>query len=150
MLNSQTRHITKLFVFLISATILAGCGKNKTIVIAENSMLKISVVNSDQTLWEYKVLKTGKTFSFQAPEFEIDGKLCRASLTSVKLEENPLKLKNGVTEYIFDGKLKELPDLLMRTTLQVSKNNPIVKFRYELSGKATHKLTKAKGRDQIN
>ena len=149
-LISQTRHLTKLFVFLISASIMAGCGKNKTIVIAENSLLKISVVNSEQTLWQYEVLKTGKTFSFQAPEFEIDGKLCRASLVSVKLGGNPAKLKNGITEYIFEGNLKELPDLLMRSTLQVSENNPIIKFRYELLSRKRHQLTKTRGRDQIN
>ena len=141
---------SKLLVFLIAATLLSGCSKKETIRIAGNKILQLSAVNNDQNLWQYTVLKTGKTFSFQAPEFEIDGKICQAKLKSVTLADNPVKFKNGVTEYVAEGHFVAITDLLFRATFQVSGDNPMIKFRYELISDGSHKLTKTTGHDQLS
>ncbi len=146
-LNKSSKFI---IAFLLAGFCLISCKNEKPLSLAENSMLKISVPNTDQVFWEYTVLKTGKTFSFQAPEFEIDGKLCKSKLASVKLIENPVKLKNGVTEYVIEGDLSGIPDISLRATFQVSEDNPIVKFRYNILSQGNHQLTKSDDHDQIN
>ncbi len=146
----RTQLHLKLLIFLIAATFLGSCSKKETLRIAENKILQLSTVNTDQALWQYTVLKTGKTFSFEAPEFEIDGKLCRATLSDIKLSETSVKLNNGVMEYAFEGKLTKIPDMTLLTTFQVSEDNPIVKFRYNLLSQGNHQLTKSSGNDQIN
>jgi alpha-galactosidase len=143
--------MSKLLPFLLLLILIAGCtNKEKAVMIAENSHARISLINSNRCLWEYTIIKTGKTYAFLAPEFEINNKLYTADLKFVTLGEFPVKLKSGVTEYSFEGKFKELPDIKLRTTFRISDNNPIIKFRYELSSQTEHKLTKITGRDQIN
>ena len=139
-----------IFIFLLATILLAGCSDNKGTLIADNSLLKLSVVNSDQALWEYTVLKTRKAFSFQAPEFEIDGKLVRTRMSSIKLAKSPVRLKNGVSEYSLEGSISQMPDMMLRATFQVSDNNPIVRFRYDLLSQSDHQLTKSTGHDHLN
>jgi alpha-galactosidase len=146
----QTKHIAKLFVYIISVSILSGCSKNKTIHIAENNLLKISIVNSDQTLWEYEVLKTGKTYRFRPPQFEIDRTIVTADLSQPRLVGVPKRLINRITEYTVEGILLAVPDITLRISFLVAETNPIVKFRYELLSSSTHKMTKTKGHDQIS
>ncbi len=141
---------SKIITFLFAATTIAACTKTERIQIVENSVLKIAVVNTDQALWQYTLLNSGKTFSFRASEFEIDGKLCHASLISIKTNDKPIKLKNGVTEYAFAGNLKNIPEITFKATFQVSPDNPIVKFRYELLSEKEHRLTKSAGHDKLN
>ncbi|HAH25842.1 MAG TPA: hypothetical protein DCL77_19145 [Prolixibacteraceae bacterium] len=145
----QSKH-SQIFIFLLLATILAGCNRNKTIIIADNGLLKISLINSDHTFWEYTVNKTGKKFFFEAPEFEIDGKQVHARMSSIKLAQRAVRLKNGVNEYSLEGSVSQIPDMMLRATFQVSNNNPIIRFRYELSSESNHQLTKSTGRDQLN
>jgi alpha-galactosidase len=133
------------------ATILftVGFRQKQSVQIAENQYLKISVPNTNTAFWEYTILKSGKTISFKAPEFEIDGKSTVAKLSGVRLLDNPLTLRNGVKEYTAEGILTEIPDITLKATFQVSENNPIVRFRYEILSDASHQLTKSKGHDQL-
>lgn len=147
MMQPKLKHI---FILLLAILILSGCNRGKTILIADNGLLKISLINSDKALWEYTIRKTGKSFSFQAPEFEIDGKLVRTKMSSIQLTKSPVKLKNGVNEYSLEGNLSQIPDMMLRATFQVSDNNPIVRFRYELLSPSDHQLTKSTGHDQLN
>ncbi len=150
MTTKLNKNLKFFLALLISGFLLVSCKKEKSLVIAENGLLKISAINTGQVLWEYTVLKTGRTFSFQAPDFEVDGKLCRSALNYIKLSEPSVKLKNGVTEYSFEGNLTDIPDMMLHASFQVSDNNPIIKFRYNLTSQGNHKLTKTKGHDQIN
>jgi alpha-galactosidase len=143
----------KLNQILLLAVLISGitaCSKLETKQIAENNVLKISLHNTDQALWQYTLLKSGKTYSFQAPEFEIDGKLCRAVLSELRMNNEPIALKKGVKEYYMEGNLKDLPEITLRATFQVSPDNPVVKFRYELLSEKEHRLTKSTGHDQLS
>jgi len=142
--------LNQLLFFAALILTITACHKTEPIQIAENNLLKISVTNTNQALWQYTILKTGKSYSFQAPEFEIDGSKIRANLSSLKLNENPVKLKNGVTEYSFEGILKDLPEITVKATFQVSPDNPVIKFRYELLSEKEHRLTKSKSHDALN
>lgn len=143
--------MNRLLFPLIILVFLIGCKiKKSSLVIVENALVKVSVGNTKHSLWEYSISKTGKIYNFQAPEFEIDGRLCPAVLASVKLTGIPEKLKNGVTEYTIEGNLKEIPDIILRTSFLVTENNPIIRFRYGLFSQVPHKLTKTNGHDHIN
>jgi len=150
LIYQQTKSMIKILIILLAVIQLGACKKTEPIQLAENNVLKISVTNSDQVLWQYTLLKTGKTYSFQAPEFEIDGKLFKAILSSVKIDSEPINLKNGVKEYVLEGNLKDLPEITLKATFQVSPDNPVVKFRYELLSEKEHRLTKSKGHDALN
>ena len=144
------KQYTYLLTLIISISLLFGCGKNTTIQVAKNNLLEISVVNNDQALWQYTVLKTGKTYNFTPPKFEIDGKLISAKLSQPELDGSSKKLINGVTEYKVKGSISAIPDIKLRILYRVAENNPVVKFQYELSSASTHKMTKTNGHDRID
>jgi len=63
---------------------------------------------------------------------------------------NSKKLSNGVTEYTVDGALSAVPDITLRIFFRIAEDNPVVKFRFELSSESAHKMTKTNGHDQIS
>jgi alpha-galactosidase len=140
----------KLLIFLFIFAVLPGCNKKQQLIITENNQIKISLMNSDNSLWEYTVVETGKVFSFHPPEFEIDSKLVSAKLSSVMIIGNPEKLTKGANEYTVEGNLLEIPDITLRITFRIPGKNPVIKFRYELISKSPHKLTKISGHDRIS
>ena len=146
------KQLTSFKILVIFALINFSCNQSKieTLLVAENSLLKISVAKGSSALWIYSQTKTGRSYTFQAPEFEIDGALISAVLSQPKLIGKPEKLINGVTEYTVEGILTKFPDIKLRISYRVSENNPILKFRYELLSNSMHKLTKTNGHDQIN
>jgi alpha-galactosidase len=140
----------KLFILLLIIVVLPRCNKNRELIVTENNQIKISLINSDECLWQYTVATTGKIYSFHAPEFEIDGKIVSAKLSSVAMIGTPQKLINGTNEYIAEGNFSEIPDITLRITFRIPEDNPIVKFRYELLSKSSYNLTKTNGHDNIN
>lgn len=150
MRTNLTKLAKNLLVFIISLTIFAGCNEIQAQLIADNGQINIHISNTNHSLWEYTISQTGKTYSFHAPEFEIDGKLIPAVMSSATLVQNTKKLQNGVSEYTVEGSLLVIPDITLRISYQIADNNPIIKFRYELLCRSSHKLTKANGKDQIN
>ncbi|MGE5449095.1 MAG: alpha-galactosidase [Bacteroidales bacterium] len=136
--------------FLLTAILLCAFRKKETVQVVDNGLLKISLVNSGKALWEYTLLKSGQTFCFRAPEFEIDSKTVEAKLSSFHVAKQPVVLKNGVKEYTVEGTLVAVSDMRLKATFQVSDNNPIVRFRYELISESDHQLTKSRGHDHIS
>jgi len=137
-------------VLFLAISIFAGCNTKQSLTVTENSKIKISLINSGECLWQYNIVKTGKSFSFLPPEFEIDGKLISAKLSSVSIIGTPEKLINGTTEYTAEGNLAEIPDITLRITFRIPENNPVIKFRYELLSNSPHKLTKTSGQDNVS
>jgi alpha-galactosidase len=139
----------KKLIFIIISIIISSCNNNKRVVEITNGIIKISAPNTSEALWQLTVLRTGKSFSFNSPEFEIDGKEVSAKLSSVTLFGSPEKLANGTSEYTLVGNLTEISDITLRMIFRLPDNNPVIKFRYELLTNSTHKLTKTKGSDNI-
>ena len=110
---------------------------------------EVSFPNSKKVLWQYQVAETGKTLDFAGPSFEIDGKIMDCELRDIQKIGEPVKLNIGVTEYVVQGTLKEIPDLFLRITFRIPDTNPVVRFRYELVGTGKHQLTKSGGTDNI-
>jgi alpha-galactosidase len=140
----------KTFILIFIVAVISGCKTEQPLIVTENSQVKVRLINSDECLWQYNIVKTGRSFSFHPPEFEIDGKMVLAKLSSVALIGNPEILTNGTTEYTAEGNLSEIPDIALRIIFRIPGNNPIMKFRYELLSKSPHKLTKTSGQDKID
>lgn len=138
-----------LLILTFILTIISGCTDKKSLIVTTNTNLEISVSGTDDILWQYTLIKTGKVFPFSLPAFEIDGKIVPAKLSSVKMTGAAQKLKNGTSEYTVEANLTDIPDMTLRITFRVAEDNPIVKFRYELLSKSVHKLTKTGGTDRI-
>lgn len=138
----------KAFYLLLVTLLVFGCSQDKKSELAQNSLLKISVINTDNTFWEYTVQKTGKIMQFAAPVFEIDGKSCTALLSNITTGD-PQPLGNGVTSYQFSGPLRDFPDIELLATFRIAENSAVVKFCYELHSNGGHKLTKTGGVDQL-
>lgn len=100
-----------LLILILTVAFISGCNKQKSLIVTENNLIKITVPHSGKALWEYTIVKTGKTFSFQPPEFEIDGKSYTALLSEVKIDKQPQLLKNGVNLFTVAGRLSQLPDI---------------------------------------
>lgn len=84
----------------------------------------------------------------QFPLFEINGKLVAAAVQDWNLVSNT-KLKNGVTEYLYEGTLSKTPSLSLQVVFQASPDNPVLRFQYSLKGDKSMKLTKSNGVDNI-
>ena len=97
-----------LFTLLIAIAIFSGCNNKHSLVVTNKDLIRVTVPNTEKVLWDSTVTKTGRTYSFRAPEFEIDGKLCSCQLSLAKLTGTLEKLKNGVTEYNVEGNLSEI------------------------------------------
>ncbi len=136
------------FISFGCMVILFGCN-SKSIKIAETNSLKIELINNSDGLWRYTVPATGKTFTFNFPQFEIDGKLYEGRLDSVDVLKGTDQLKNGSHEFLVEGNLADLQDVKLQIIYQVADDNPIVKFKYLLRSINRHRLTKSGGHDRI-
>ena len=113
-----------LIILILTVAFISGCNKPKSLIVTENNQIKITIPNSDQALWEYTIVKTGKTFSFQPPEFEIDGKNYTALFSEVKIDKHPKLLKNGVNLFTVEGSLSQLPDISMARKIPIPQKVP--------------------------
>ena len=115
----------------------------------ENSKLEISFSNSSNHLWEYKIKSTGATMKIQAPIFEINGKNTVGEVEAFYLIKDSTVLKNGVVEYIFQGKVKGNAEINLKLIFLLSPGNAVVRYKYIISTKGNYKLTKIAGKDNI-
>lgn len=117
--------------------------------IIESRLFRICFRNREDCLWSYKVRGTEREFMFAPPSFEIDGKLQTALLSHVAPAADPVKLKNGCTEYTFEGVFQQDNNLILGMVFRAADDNPIVRFHYTLKSRETKRMTKTNGGDGI-
>ncbi|HEY8688658.1 MAG TPA: alpha-galactosidase [Chitinophagaceae bacterium] len=83
------------------------------------------------------------------PSFEINGKNIVCNVTEFFRVTDPVLLKNNVTEYVFEGKIKSDTSLTLKIIFRMPPGNAVVRYRYIISGSEKSKLTKAKGNDNL-
>jgi alpha-galactosidase len=97
--------------------------------------------------WVYE-MATGKTLVFRLPVFDIDGKRVEASVSGITA--GPVKrLRNGTSEEVFTGDIAGDKTLRLGISFRWADDNPIVRFRYTLTGTAPHRFTKPAGVDEL-
>ena len=114
---------------------------------AENALLRVRWTNTATALWQYEVKASGSTHAIAPPVFEVDGDTISAVLTEPPVLERSETLSNGASEYVFRGRLAADTTLLLRTTMRMGPDNPVVRFRYRLESTGSHQLTKSAQED---
>ncbi|MEP7279607.1 MAG: alpha-galactosidase, partial [Bacteroidota bacterium] len=115
----------------------------------ENKKLTIEFVTDSKALWLYKIKSNRANLPILPPSFEVDGKKVLCNLKNVSLTSAPTVLRNGVTEYVYQGTVVSQPDLKLSVYFQISPDNAIVRYKYALQGNNKNKLTKSSGTDNI-
>jgi len=115
----------------------------------ENKNIEIKLLNNEQFFWQYKIKQNKEVFKMKAPAFEIDGKQVICTLAELTQVSVPSVLKNGVSEYTFQGKVKSVPDVELRLIFQIAPDNAVVRYKYVLSSSGKSMLTKTDGKDQL-
>jgi alpha-galactosidase len=141
----------KAWMILMASCVAAGPLISGTIEFG-NAKARIRIVNSGTALWQYGIAGSGKIIPVEGPIFEIDGKSVRLLPASIRQTGGARTLRNGALEYTVAGDLRDFPDLQLNMVFRVSKSNPVVRFRYELSAPSkatTHALTKNGGKDRL-
>ncbi len=115
----------------------------------ENKLLEVTFSGSCKNLWEYKIKSNGASLKIKPPVFEINGTAMECSVDKFKQLTEPVVLNNGVSEFIFQGKVKADPELNLKVIFRLSSDNAVLRFRYVISGSKEFKLTKSTGNDNI-
>ena len=149
--NVNFQWLLSKFTLLIYACILfslTACNKREYSAI-KNSHFSISWTTSSVSSWKYTVNSSGKSLEFKLPVFEINGIQTPVILNNLSRVGAPVKLRNGSTEYIFEGSCKEDSSVHLQLNLRISDDNPVVRFKYSLKAPDEYKLTKAAGKDNL-
>jgi len=115
----------------------------------ENKIIEIKLLNNEQFFWQYKIKQNKEVFKMKAPAFEINGKQVICTLAELTQVSVPSVLKNGVSEYTFQGKVKSVPDVDLRLIFQIAPDNAVVRYKYVLSSSGKSMLTKTGGKDHL-
>jgi len=107
--------------------------------------LQVDVDGAPDHCWTYRVTGSDFALSLAAPEFELDGQPTTAAF--IPSAHSQRSCPNGVVEHHVDGALHDRPDVSLRLTVRVADDDPIVRFRYRLTGAPSARLTKRAGAD---
>jgi alpha-galactosidase len=124
-----------------------GCKEYKGF---KTNQVTIELVNSKNTLWNYKNSINEVTISIAPPKFEIDNRLITANLINIRQIETPVTLKNGTIQVSFQGTFKQDTSLLLQVTFKIPENNPVARFQYTVISNSIHKLTKTDNSDNLS
>ena len=139
------------FIVLLTGllfSLFVGCNTNKKEKI-KSSFFIISWETSSISSWKYTINKEGKSVEVKLPVFEINGKQKPTVLNRLTSVSKPVTLRNGVTEYVYEGTFQEDTTLRLKVTFRVADDNPVVRFCYVLKASNNQKLTKKTGSDNL-
>ena len=114
-----------------------------------NSQVWIALACGQGCLWKFSTLNGTASYSFAPPTFSIDGNETLADTGTFAAIGNPVKLANGVTQYLFESALRSDSQLKLRIQFQVNEETPVIRFRYTLMTERARKLTAASGKDRL-
>lgn len=115
----------------------------------QTELFQIELGGSAKALWAYRDRVSGQSYEIAPPEIEIDGQVIVLSTEATVMRNEPATLSNGCTEWVYEANVQSHPDLVLGVTFRVTPDNPVVRFRYSLHSRASHRLTRSEGRDRI-
>ncbi|OFX28836.1 MAG: hypothetical protein A2W92_14815 [Bacteroidetes bacterium GWA2_42_15] len=136
------------FVYAAIVFLLTGCSSQNNTKM-ETSLFSISWNASSIGSWNYSVKPAGKTIELKLPVFEIDGKRTPVILSGLIETSQPTILRNGITEYIYEGMFQSDPTLRLLVKFRIATDNPVVRFCYTLKTSGEQKLTRESGKDDL-
>lgn len=135
--------------------LLLACAQMPTLFAQQESVIKndhfsIRIANTGNQLWGYTLnKKSSVTFPIAPPVFEIDGKAINAQLVRIVKKGNDRTLRNGVIETVFSGPFRADTSLHLDVVFRYAKDNPVMRYQYQLRSSGMRHLTKSKGADAI-
>jgi alpha-galactosidase len=130
--------------------LISSCLSENKILKIENNTVEVTLINNEKYLWVYRVKQDGGKMEISPPVFEIDGKTMTCSLREILSVSDPVKLKNGVTEYAFSGTIREDSSLALTLIFRIAPDNPVVRYRYVLKSSGNHRMTRSGGIDNLS
>jgi alpha-galactosidase len=113
----------------------------------ETSQYTIDVLTKGHDLW--RLTAAGRSQTFAAPTFEIDGEPVTCRLTQASQVAQPQRIFGEVIEHRYIGNVIEHPHLRLELVFRVADASPVVRFRYVLHSDRPAALTKTAGRDVL-
>lgn len=115
-----------------------------------NSIYTISWQGANCKGFDYSLKSNNKLYNLTFPSFEIEGEKLPTILKNVKVTDNKIVLKNGVSQYKIEGNFVNKPELTLSIAFEIAPDNAVVRFQYSLKTKKGLKLTKKLGNDNIS
>jgi alpha-galactosidase len=115
----------------------------------QNKFFQISILGSRSCLWSYRLKASGKEYRVAPPVFNVDHHRTPAALTNIRATEPPSRLRNGATEYRYEGTFAGRASLSLAMMFQAAEDCPIVRFSYILRSTEPHALTRPMGHDDL-
>ncbi len=116
----------------------------------ETSIFDISWKPRSVSSWNYTIKPEGKTIEIKFPVFEIDGKRTSGLLCNLNQEKEPVTLRNGSTEYVYEGAFQTDTTIRLQVKFRVAGDNPVLRFSYTLKASGRQRLTKTAGTDNLS
>lgn len=114
-----------------------------------NAEAHIRLASGARHWWSYQVRAGGQVHEFTGPALEIGGSVLRDSLSEIRKAAAPRLLASGVTEYRFEGVLTQHRSMRATLVFRLAPDNPVVRFRYEISSQSRKVLSRSTGRDRL-
>jgi alpha-galactosidase len=144
-----TKRILLFFLLTgVLSCLIISCDSNRETRI-QTPLFTLSWPSSLVGSWKYNLNKEGKPVEIKLPVFEIDGVQMPVLLSSLVEARKPSLLRNGVTEYIYEGTFQSDTTLRLQVRFRIAADNPVVRFCYLLKSSAGQKLTKEDGTDHL-
>jgi len=125
--------------------LLFGCIVFTRMAMAQEVRTPLFNLHFGSDSWTYRT-SGGDSIAFRLPVFDIDGGRVAASVHGFT-GGAVLRLPNGAFEQMFTGSIDQ--GLRLTVTYRWATDNPIVRFRYTLTGTGPHRLTKPAGTDDL-
>lgn len=145
----KMNHTRGLFVFLIIVGGLFTCFSNGNRAKIETPLFRITWSASSVNSWKYTIRSNGKSVDIKFPVIEVNGKQVPVILTRLTGVHKPVTLRNGATEYVYEGIFRQDTSLRMQVRFRVAGDNPVVRFSYSLKASGGQELTKESGKDNL-
>lgn len=114
-----------------------------------NSRFDISWTGTEVSSWRYTIRPKGESVDIEFPVFEIDGKPIPAVLGSLSTCGVPVHLRNGATEYVYEGPFANDDTIHMQVKFRIAADDPVVRFCYGLRASGGQTFTKKTGGDNL-
>jgi alpha-galactosidase len=113
-------------------------------------MVDVSVVAAAEpdALWTYRN-GSGPSIDVGPPVFQIDGRVVRIDVESLRPDGAGRRLANGTVEQTWVGDVRSEPGLVLRLVVRIPDDNAVVRFRYELQSTGPRLLTREEGADSL-
>jgi alpha-galactosidase len=135
----------------LAAALLFGASSASAQTLSDACACRLQIDNRPDALWTYRPRGGGSAqeLAVRPPVFTIDGRAMPGVVTAFR-PDGQRTLRNGVVERSFSGPLRSDPTIDLVATFRTSPQSPVVRFKYGLRSRSSHRLSKSAGKDSFS